>query len=162
MINLESASVLGLRTMIMLSPTLLKYLTVWGNVILASKHRELIYFDTEPLYMEILCCSGCYHFMVSNNDSGIREFDMERFQLLKNFCFPWPVNVSISIFMFFVHHLYLFPSTQRLLGKIWPNEGRKRNDIRLGTGTRNATWLTRERPGTDNYVKIIYLKTKLN
>ncbi|CAO2831446.1 unnamed protein product [Amaranthus hypochondriacus] len=41
--------------------------------------------------------SGCYHFMVSNNDSGIREFDMERFQLLKNFCFPWPVNhTSIS------------------------------------------------------------------
>lgn len=34
--------------------------------------------------------------MASNNDCGIRDFDMERFQLSKQFSFPWPVNVSIS------------------------------------------------------------------
>ncbi|KAH1208820.1 putative WD repeat-containing protein C2A9.03 [Glycine max] len=36
--------------------------------------------------------SGAVHFMASNNDSGVRDFDMERFQLSKHFCFPWPVN----------------------------------------------------------------------
>lgn len=38
--------------------------------------------------------SGAVHFTASNNDSGIRDFDMERFQLTKYFFFPWPVNVS--------------------------------------------------------------------
>ncbi|XP_075512036.1 putative WD repeat-containing protein C2A9.03 isoform X2 [Primulina tabacum] len=38
------------------------------------------------------CSSGGLHFMVSNNDCGVREYDMERFQLLNHFCFPWPVN----------------------------------------------------------------------
>ncbi|WVY94071.1 hypothetical protein V8G54_033159 [Vigna mungo] len=36
--------------------------------------------------------SGAVHFMASNNDSGVRDFDMERFQLSKHFSFPWPVN----------------------------------------------------------------------
>ncbi|XP_048323542.1 uncharacterized WD repeat-containing protein C2A9.03 [Ziziphus jujuba] len=36
--------------------------------------------------------SGAVHFMASNNDCGIRDFDMERFQLSKQFSFPWPVN----------------------------------------------------------------------
>ncbi|KAL5711707.1 hypothetical protein ACHQM5_013962 [Ranunculus cassubicifolius] len=36
--------------------------------------------------------SGALHFMASNNDSGIREFDVETFQLLNHFRFPWPVN----------------------------------------------------------------------
>lgn len=40
-------------------------------------------------------CSGAVHFMASNNDSGVRDFDMERFQQTKHFCFDWPVNVSI-------------------------------------------------------------------
>ncbi|KAJ7957303.1 WD40 repeat [Quillaja saponaria] len=35
---------------------------------------------------------GGAHFMASNNDCGIREYDMERFQLLNHFHFPWPVN----------------------------------------------------------------------
>ncbi|KAK9932799.1 hypothetical protein M0R45_020021 [Rubus argutus] len=40
---------------------------------------------------------GGMHFMASNNDCGIREYDMERFQLLNHFRFPWPVNhTSIS------------------------------------------------------------------
>ncbi|KAE9591555.1 hypothetical protein Lalb_Chr20g0119721 [Lupinus albus] len=38
--------------------------------------------------------SGAVHFMASNNDGGVRDFDLERFQLSKHFCFPWPVNVS--------------------------------------------------------------------
>ncbi|XP_059444413.1 uncharacterized WD repeat-containing protein C2A9.03-like [Corylus avellana] len=36
--------------------------------------------------------SGAAHFMASNNDCGVREFDMEKFQLTKHFRFPWPVN----------------------------------------------------------------------
>ncbi|KAG6768842.1 hypothetical protein POTOM_024452 [Populus tomentosa] len=40
------------------------------------------------------CPSGAVHFMASNNDSGVRNFDMERFQQTKHFCFDWPVNVG--------------------------------------------------------------------
>ncbi|CAN1346705.1 Uncharacterized WD repeat-containing protein C2A9.03 [Linum perenne] len=41
--------------------------------------------------------SGGVHFMAANNDCGLREYDMEKFQLLNHFRFPWPVNhTSIS------------------------------------------------------------------
>ncbi|XXG80221.1 hypothetical protein AAC387_Pa09g1143 [Persea americana] len=41
--------------------------------------------------------SGAVHFMASNNDCGVRDFNMERFQLSKHFHFPWPVNhTSVS------------------------------------------------------------------
>ncbi|GLT79514.1 hypothetical protein SLA2020_510000 [Shorea laevis] len=36
--------------------------------------------------------SGAVHFTASNNDCGVRDFDMEKYQLSKHFCFPWPVN----------------------------------------------------------------------
>lgn len=36
--------------------------------------------------------------MASNNDGGLREFDVERFQLLNHFRFAWPVNVSAPLF----------------------------------------------------------------
>ncbi|KAL6204205.1 hypothetical protein ACLB2K_021473 [Fragaria x ananassa] len=36
--------------------------------------------------------SGAVHFTASNNDCGVRDFDMEKFQLSKHFRFPWPVN----------------------------------------------------------------------
>ncbi|XP_072993803.1 uncharacterized WD repeat-containing protein C2A9.03-like isoform X1 [Typha latifolia] len=36
--------------------------------------------------------SGAVHFMASNNDCGVRDFDMEKFQLCKHFRFEWPVN----------------------------------------------------------------------
>ncbi|KAI9122620.1 hypothetical protein K1719_006460 [Acacia pycnantha] len=36
--------------------------------------------------------SGAAHFMASNNDCGVRDFDLERFELSKHFCFPWSVN----------------------------------------------------------------------
>ncbi|CAL5335459.1 unnamed protein product [Camellia sinensis] len=38
--------------------------------------------------------SGAIHFTASNNDCGVRDFDMEKFQLSKHFRFPWPVNVE--------------------------------------------------------------------
>jgi len=38
--------------------------------------------------------SGAVHFTAANNDSGVRDFDMEKFQLSNHFRFPWPVNVS--------------------------------------------------------------------
>ncbi|KAM7465494.1 hypothetical protein LguiB_013056 [Lonicera macranthoides] len=41
--------------------------------------------------------SGGIHFVASNNDCGVREYDMERFQLINHFRFPWPVNhTSVS------------------------------------------------------------------
>jgi hypothetical protein len=40
---------------------------------------------------------GGINFMASNNDCGLREYDMESFQQLNLFRFPWPVNhTSIS------------------------------------------------------------------
>ncbi|KAB5521983.1 hypothetical protein DKX38_026302 [Salix brachista] len=36
--------------------------------------------------------SGAVHFTASNNDCGVRDFDMEKYQLSKHFRFPWPVN----------------------------------------------------------------------
>ncbi|KAK4355117.1 hypothetical protein RND71_024088 [Anisodus tanguticus] len=36
--------------------------------------------------------SGALHFIASSNDSGVRDFDLEKFQLSKHFRFPWPVN----------------------------------------------------------------------
>lgn len=32
--------------------------------------------------------------MASNNDCGVRDYDVETFQLLNQFQFPWSVNVS--------------------------------------------------------------------
>lgn len=41
--------------------------------------------------------SGGIRFLASNNDNGVRMFEVERFQLLNHFRFPWPVNhTSIS------------------------------------------------------------------
>ncbi|PKA57780.1 Katanin p80 WD40 repeat-containing subunit B1 like [Apostasia shenzhenica] len=36
--------------------------------------------------------SGNIRFMASNNDSSLREYDIDKFQLLNHFRFPWPVN----------------------------------------------------------------------
>ncbi|KAL3508305.1 hypothetical protein ACH5RR_027706 [Cinchona calisaya] len=36
--------------------------------------------------------SGAVHFTASNNDCGVRDFDMEKFQQSKHFRFDWPVN----------------------------------------------------------------------
>ncbi|KAH6768182.1 Transducin/WD40 repeat-like superfamily protein [Perilla frutescens var. frutescens] len=42
--------------------------------------------------IDIYDSSSGLHFMTCNNDCGVREYDMERFQLLNHFQFPWPVN----------------------------------------------------------------------
>ncbi|GLT59162.1 hypothetical protein SLA2020_319980 [Shorea laevis] len=36
--------------------------------------------------------SGAVHFTASHNDCGVRDFDVEKYQLSKHFHFPWPVN----------------------------------------------------------------------
>lgn len=36
--------------------------------------------------------SGAQHFIASNNDSGVRDFNMEKFQQCSHFRFPWPIN----------------------------------------------------------------------
>ncbi|EFH40699.1 predicted protein [Arabidopsis lyrata subsp. lyrata] len=38
--------------------------------------------------------SGALHFMASNNDCGVRDFDMERYKLVQLFRYLWPVNHS--------------------------------------------------------------------
>lgn len=40
------------------------------------------------------CSSGQVHFMASNNDGGVRVFDVEKYQISKHFHYPWPVNHS--------------------------------------------------------------------
>jgi len=53
----------------------------------------------ESQYNDVSCpflCSGSLHFLASNNDCGLRDFDMERFQICNNFRFAWPVNVSLQ------------------------------------------------------------------
>ncbi|KAI5653235.1 hypothetical protein M9H77_30422 [Catharanthus roseus] len=41
--------------------------------------------------------SGGVNFMASNNDCGVREYDLEKYQHINSFRFPWPVNhTSIS------------------------------------------------------------------
>ncbi|KAG9145173.1 hypothetical protein Leryth_008960 [Lithospermum erythrorhizon] len=50
------------------------------------------------------CSSGALRFMASNNDSGVRDFDLQTFQQLKCFCYPWPVN-----------HTSLSPDGKRIL-----------------------------------------------
>ncbi|XP_062195378.1 uncharacterized WD repeat-containing protein C2A9.03-like [Phragmites australis] len=36
--------------------------------------------------------SGSVHFLASNNDCGVRDFDMEKFQICNHFRFAWAVN----------------------------------------------------------------------
>ncbi|PIA25730.1 hypothetical protein AQUCO_10800018v1 [Aquilegia coerulea] len=62
--------------------------------------------------------SGGVHFVASNNDSGIREYDVETFQLLNHFRFPWPVNVSCLI-QFFQAYIYLVISCLRFAQNQW-------------------------------------------
>ncbi|GJN00785.1 hypothetical protein PR202_ga17992 [Eleusine coracana subsp. coracana] len=57
--------------------------------------------------------SGAIHLNVSNNDSGVRDYDMERFQLCKHFQFEWPVNIkfiNVSVPMYFIPLLVQYTS----------------------------------------------------
>jgi len=44
--------------------------------------------------------SGAVHFMASNNDSSVRDYDMETFQLCKHFQSDWPVDVGPIALLF--------------------------------------------------------------
>ncbi|RLN09028.1 putative WD repeat-containing protein C2A9.03-like [Panicum miliaceum] len=72
-----------------------------GELICKHLDREGISFCCRTTYddnaitnaVEIFnTSSGAVHFIASNNDSGVRDYDMERFQLCKYFQFDWPVN----------------------------------------------------------------------
>ncbi|KAG2661148.1 uncharacterized WD repeat-containing protein C2A9.03-like [Panicum virgatum] len=72
-----------------------------GELICKHLDREGISFCCRTTYddnaitnaVEIFnTSSGAVHFIASNNDSGVRDYDMERFQLCKYFQFEWPVN----------------------------------------------------------------------
>ena len=58
-----------------------------------------------------MLCSGSLRITVSNNDCGVREYDMERFQLLNHYRYNWPVNVSSTSLgfnvLFWLFHPYL-------------------------------------------------------
>jgi hypothetical protein len=53
-------------------------------------------------------CSGATHFIAANNDSGVREYDIEKFQLLSHLQFPWPVNVSTFLALWRIFFSLLF------------------------------------------------------
>jgi hypothetical protein len=76
--------------MIMLLLMQLRYSILLGNVMSPLLKLNLV----ECMFMPSLLfsSSGAVHFMASNNDSGVRDYDMERFQLCKHFQFDWPVN----------------------------------------------------------------------
>ncbi|XP_074310827.1 putative WD repeat-containing protein C2A9.03 [Silene latifolia] len=72
-----------------------------GELICKNLDRPGVSFCTRTTYddnaitnaIEIYSSSsGATHFTASNNDCGIRDFDMEKFQLTKHFEYPWPVN----------------------------------------------------------------------
>lgn len=77
--------------MTMPSQMLSKFMIGWGILLWSSEF--LLFIIKHHLRLELLFRGGM-HFMASNNDCGIREYDMEKFQLLNDFQFPWPVNVS--------------------------------------------------------------------
>lgn len=56
--------------------------------------------------------SGAAHFLASNNDCAVRDYDMEKFELSSKWNASWPVNVSlflpVHVYMFSKCFLYLF------------------------------------------------------
>ncbi|KAJ3694705.1 hypothetical protein LUZ60_000082 [Juncus effusus] len=93
------------------SQTQVSTLAVKGNLLVAGgfqgelicKHldREGISFCCRTTYDENAITnaveiynssSGAIRFVASNNDCGVRDYDMEKFQLCKHFKFDWPVN----------------------------------------------------------------------
>ncbi|XP_076887016.1 putative WD repeat-containing protein C2A9.03 [Bidens hawaiensis] len=60
--------------------------------------------------------SGGKHFMASNNDCGVREYDIDGFQLVNHFHFPWPVNTVGTVNG---HRDYSFASAWHPDGRIF-------------------------------------------
>lgn len=90
-IVLELASAPEHLMMIMQLQMPLRFMTVPG---MQFCFEVCLPLQRMKLTWHIYLISGAVHFMASNNDCGVRDFDMERFQLSKHFHFPWPVNVS--------------------------------------------------------------------
>ncbi|KAK6785720.1 hypothetical protein RDI58_019175 [Solanum bulbocastanum] len=77
-----------------------------GELIVKYLDEPGVCFCSQPTYdddaittaIEIkITVSGALHFFASNNDCGVRDFDMETFQLSNHFHLPWPVNhTSVS------------------------------------------------------------------
>ncbi|GMH14478.1 hypothetical protein Nepgr_016319 [Nepenthes gracilis] len=74
-----------------------------GELICKNLDRPGVIFCTRTTYddnaitnaVEIYTTpSGATHFTASNNDCGVRDFDMEKFQHSRHFQFPWAVNHS--------------------------------------------------------------------
>ncbi|XP_015081875.2 uncharacterized WD repeat-containing protein C2A9.03-like [Solanum pennellii] len=70
-----------------------------GELIVKYLDKPGVSFCARPTYDAITTCieinnssSGALHFIASYNDSGVREFDMETFQLSNHFQFNLPVN----------------------------------------------------------------------
>lgn len=95
--------------MIMQSPMLLRFIPVRGTLRMLIPAIELVHSKLEPnsCCIIFLIFSGAVHFIASNNDSGVRDFDMENFQLSKHYHFPWPVNVSCIDHTCYFSDLYL-------------------------------------------------------
>lgn len=77
----------------------LRYMSVPGPVLLPQWsfpcQISSVKYDANFFY---LFFSGGIHFIASNNDCGVRDFDMESFELSKHFRYPWPVNVRVLHF----------------------------------------------------------------
>lgn len=121
LIKKEWVSVPGPHTMTMPSQMLLKYTIAWGIFSISEKLFILIFdFFIKHTVWAAKSSRGGMHFMASNNDCGIREYDMEKFQLLNHFRFPWPVNVSHhkhwlnNVYLCYCN-LYIFVNFCRLL-----------------------------------------------
>jgi hypothetical protein len=76
----------------MLLPMQLIYSILLGSVVCP-------FLKMWPSWVYVHACScfpprGAVHMMVSSNDSSVRDYDMETFQLCKHVQFNWPVNVS--------------------------------------------------------------------
>lgn len=61
---------------------------------------SVFYFDRLGDSSDIIMVSGAPHFVASNNDCSVRDYDMEKFQLSQLLDFPWPVNVSLKLLFF--------------------------------------------------------------
>ena len=104
------ASAAGQRTRTMQFPMLSKYMRAQGKNKISYfyffKMRyflysiDLIVWIITGTWLTYASSGGALHFVAANNDCGVRDFDMERFQLCKHFRYPWPVNVSFSLFRF--------------------------------------------------------------
>ncbi|CAK9169938.1 unnamed protein product [Ilex paraguariensis] len=61
------------------------------------EHETFLYYLA---YVRKFCVGGLLlqsmqiHFIASNNDCGVRDFDMEKFQLCKHSRYPWQVNIK--------------------------------------------------------------------